>query len=498
MDEIPCWLHSSWYSNRVSALRILPALLFALSSCTLLFGSSNAEPDAADIPYSLRPVWQTNTGATGQIDVGPDGILAFAGHFNNSVLVDGKSFSSSGGLDLLLLQLDPKTGKLLLAQQFGTRADEFVTSLSVSDNNNLMVAGAVDGDDANVGGNSIDSTSPSNTGFFARYDQALAHTWSLFIESSVSNSTVSGISADGAPVYICGSYKGTLTLTDTQSETKTLPEATKLEGYYGKYNENGRFSGNGQIAFTGLGHERCTVVVDDNLLSAYIAGFYTETIDFSATLNSDPDAGLPPAPATTNYFVGRINHNTSMQWVLSIPGNTRQFPTMHGAKGKDNQLVLVTEMKGDVLVPDLNTTLSASFNDGDVAFFIIAPADGEILVARSFPSLGPDRASDVAVSPDGEIAIVGTFTGAIDFGGGELQSKGQVDSFVALFNAQGQHLWSQSYGTSGEDQATSVAFDSDGALYLSFQHQNGIDFGLGPVAGMNTGTVVKFEAVGSP
>ncbi len=468
-----------------------------------MISDANVAPalDAADIPYSLRPVWQTNTGATGQIGVGPDGILAFAGHFHENISVEGNPFSSSGSLDLLLLHLDPKTGKLLQAKQFGTSATEYVTSLSVSDNNDLVVAGAVTGAGASVGGIAINSTiSNVGTGFFARYDQVLAHTWSLFAVSSVDNSTVSGISAEAGSVHVCGGYAGELTLAEQGNGNNTvLPGLSKLTAYYGNYNADGTFAGNGPIAITGQGLERCTVVVDDGVLSAYIAGFYTETIDFSATLNFDPDAGLPRAPPTTyNYFVGRIKHNTSMSWVLSIPGNTKQFPVMHGAKGKDSQLVLVTEMNGDVLVPDLNITLSAPFNDGDVALFIIAPADGEILVARSFPSLGPDRVSDVAVGPNGEVAIVGGFTGTINFGGGELQAKGQIDSFVAIFNAQGQHLWSQSYGTSGTDQATSVAFDNDGALFLSVRHQNGIDFGLGPVAGTDTGTVIKYEAVGSP
>lgn len=213
-----------------------------------------------------------------------------------------------------------------------------------------------------------------------------------------------------------------------------------------------------------------------------------------------------------DFFVGRIAHNLALSWVTQLSGNTHPFPVMHGAVQKpayDSQLVFVSEFRGALDVPDLGKTLTnAQAVDTDIALFIVEPVSGLVSMAKSFPSVGVERSVGVSLGPDGEIAIVGNFTGKINFSGVAvtgnthpdlLTSESGKDGFIAIFDSKGEYLWSQSYGTAGDDQALSAVFDSAGSLYVTFRHQAGIDFGLGPVdEGMNVGTIVKFERRGVP
>ncbi len=88
---------------------------------------------------------------------------------------------------------------------------------------------------------------------------------------------------------------------------------------------------------------------------------------------------------------------------------------------------------------------------------------------------------DVAVDAQGNIIVVGQFSGSVDFGGGPLTTpNGNSDIFVAKFDPNGAHLWSQRYGANGIDGARSVAIDNLGNIVLTGSFQSTVDFGGGP------------------
>jgi hypothetical protein len=68
--------------------------------------------------------------------------------------------------------------------------------------------------------------------------------------------------------------------------------------------------------------------------------------------------------------------------------------------------------------------------------------------SRRFGGAGRDVARGVAVDTNGDVLLVSDFTGSVDFGGGALQSEGDEDIFVAMFDGLGDHLWSLRSGGS--------------------------------------------------
>lgn len=71
----------------------------------------------------------------------------------------------------------------------------------------------------------------------------------------------------------------------------------------------------------------------------------------------------------------------------------------------------------------------------------------------------------LAVSSSGQVAIAGSVTGSLD-AGETMPSASTSDSFVSLYDANGQEVWTQRRGSSGADQANGVAFGNDGTVYV--------------------------------
>jgi len=75
---------------------------------------------------------------------------------------------------------------------------------------------------------------------------------------------------------------------------------------------------------------------------------------------------------------------------------------------------------------------------------------------------------DVAVDRGtGRVAITGTFTGSVDFGGGLMTSAGGNDGFIATFDADGTLLAQRQFGDASNQYGEAVGWSSTHALYVT-------------------------------
>lgn len=102
----------------------------------------------------------------------------------------------------------------------------------------------------------------------------------------------------------------------------------------------------------------------------------------------------------------------------------------------------------------------------------------------------------VALDSSGNVVVVGSFFGTVDFGGGPLISAGSSDVFVAKYKPDGTHLWSKRYGGTGAEYANSVVLDSSGEVYVSGVLNGVSDLGGGMVssAGLDDGFLARYRA----
>jgi hypothetical protein len=91
-----------------------------------------------------------------------------------------------------------------------------------------------------------------------------------------------------------------------------------------------------------------------------------------------------------------------------------------------------------------------------------------------------ERGLSVVVRQGGPVYVVGIHAGGMMVDGAALPSKGDDDLFIVAVSAgNGSHLWSASYGGPGGDYAADVALTPDGGLALVGWFHQTIDLGGG-------------------
>ena len=131
-----------------------------------------------------------------------------------------------------------------------------------------------------------------------------------------------------------------------------------------------------------------------------------------------------------------------------------------------------------------NSTLSAS-SSVTVSNAAAPPPTGTCLWSRHFggSTVNVDMAFPASVREDknGNVVVVGGFSGSVDFGGGTVASTNGQEMFIVKYDASGTYLWSRQI-SSGGNQATGVAVDSSNNLVVVGWFAGTIDFGAGPLS----------------
>jgi hypothetical protein len=120
---------------------------------------------------------------------------------------------------------------------------------------------------------------------------------------------------------------------------------------------------------------------------------------------------------------------------------------------------------------------------------------GGVRFSRGFVLPETQRALAVAVAPGGGTVVAGSFVGGLDLGAGAHASAGADDAFVALLDAEGNALWSRTFGGGATDRASGVAVADDGTIWVA--GQAGSSFGVDGVTVESGGLyVLAFDGSG--
>ncbi len=108
--------------------------------------------------------------------------------------------------------------------------------------------------------------------------------------------------------------------------------------------------------------------------------------------------------------------------------------------------------------------------DTDIFAFKLNPAGTALVFSRTFGGDGPDLGNSIALAPDGRIVVAGlTRSNGIPVTGTAFQraSAADVNAFVIRLAADGSLDYSTYLGGSGGAQATDVAVDRAGDIYVT-------------------------------
>jgi uncharacterized protein (AIM24 family) len=218
-----------------------------------------------------------------------------------------------------------------------------------------------------------------------------------------------------------------------------------------------------------------------------VTGEFEDTVDFGG--------GPLTSGGGNDIFLAKFDTNGSHLWSQSFGGFNEQIS--YGVAFDPSGNVVITGEFEDTLDFGGGPLISAGGLDIFLAKF---DTNGTHLWSQGFGDVnGNQQGRSLSIDPSGNIVITGEFDGTVDFGGGPLTSAGGNDIFLAKFDTNGTHLWSQSFGDTSFQRGYSVDFDPSGNVVMTGQFQGTVDFGGGPLtsAGGNDIFLVKFDSNGT-
>lgn len=115
----------------------------------------------------------------------------------------------------------------------------------------------------------------------------------------------------------------------------------------------------------------------------------------------------------------------------------------------------------------------------DVALIKLDSA-GRVVMTQALGAASTASGYAIAVDANGRVAVAGSVTGALE-PGKSGDAANVADSFVTVFDAEGNEVWTQRRGARAADEATSVSFGADGKVYVAGRAQSAMpgSFGSG-------------------
>ena len=316
-------------------------------------------------------------------------------------------------------------GSVAWTAQFGTRHPDDANGVAIDQAGNLFVTGQTFGEfpgQKNAG--MID-------GFLRRYDLSGGEVWTRQF-GSTERDLPKGVTLDEAGnVYVVGQTFG------------SFPGQTSAGGWDGflrKYTAAGDEVWTRQ--FGGGGAESAASVRVDGTGNAYVVG--------------GTRAALPGQTNIGDYdgFIVKFDPGGSQLWA-------RQF----GTTVEDYTLAVTLDGGGNPIVAgETSGRLAGAAAAGGLDGFVRQyDRDGNVVWTRQFGSPLDDYAVGAAVSPGGDVVVVGTTGGALP----GQKSEGEADAFITAFSGQGGILWARQFGTPGVDDAEAIGFDATGRTFVA-------------------------------
>ncbi|WP_437717107.1 hypothetical protein WMF45_12260 [Sorangium sp. So ce448] len=377
------------------------------------------QPAAWARGFGIEPNTPTST-----IAVDATGNYYILGAFKGTVDFGTGPLTSAGNSDIFLLKLDP-SGAPLWSKRFGTPLRETGDALAIDGNGNVLIAGNYEddfsgiGNDFSLGGCALPAPSDRSGQFMAKLDPDGNHIWSdgfLFWPSHPTWATKVAIDALGDAYLAVG-----------------LEDATAVVKLDAMGNVLWRRSTPGSPSFQmNLALDSAGNVVTVN--NAGIGGDYIALYTYVSKLS--PAGDLLWSRRLDDYgFRGKVAVNSAGETLVLVEG----------------ALIKLDQDGEEVFTQPARHT-------GNIA---VDPADNIFLGGRGLTMLDPSgtelwtrdfaaSVADIAISPNGAVAVTGVVSGPVDFGTGPIAYTEGWDIYAATFNPPASGEGGGSGGSDGD------------------------------------------------
>jgi hypothetical protein len=358
-------------------------------------------------------------------------------------------------------------------------------SVAVDAEENVYVAGAFAGR-VSLGGELLTSAgfvlpdSGSDDVFLAKYDRYGNHVWSRhFGDASAQAANQVMLDASG-DVIVLGRAFGVIDF-----GTGELDAAGTDDIFVAKLRGDGTPVWG--VILGGIDPDRAERMAVDSQGEIWVAGAFTTEADFGT--------GLLQTRGVRDAILLKLG-GASGAVELALPiggGGIDQFGDKTGdnygfgvgvhtstTEGGTTDFVYVTGYFSETIQIGAGPELASA--GGKDVFLAKLDADGNHIWSQRFGSVLDDLVYDLVVDPvDGHVVITGGFQEEMGFGGAPLTSAGSFDIFLARLDAGGNHVFSARYGDVA-DQMDFATFATNTWLSLDLD-QDGNIYLAGPLVG---------------
>ena len=374
----------------------------------------------------------------------------------------------TGERGLLLAKYDA-SGFHLSALGTGYSADTLIFDMSVDHSGNIYVVGHFEDTDIDLGGGPIPNTNGNTESFIVKYDAFGRFQWAHAFDTE-SSSNFRFVEADpSGNVYLFGSQNSGL---DFGGGVLTSG------GFLVKYNT--------------VGVHQWSKMLPSLPTVAGIAADGTQSIVITDQFFGDIDLGGGTISGTGSgdFYVAKFDaSNGAHEWSTGFAAGTPR------AIAVDSSGAVSLTATGNGTIdfgggPLTNTAIQAMY----LAKF---DTDGEHLWSRiSSTTATTLDAPGLAANAFGETYVVGYSNAAIDLGDGDRSAAFGMLGFFAYFvkyDIDGNHVWSDAYGSTESVFASSIAIDDANRVFLGGGYTGVTDIGSGPLENPDS-TNISFVA----
>ncbi|MFO0591560.1 MAG: SBBP repeat-containing protein [Polyangiaceae bacterium] len=242
--------------------------------------------------------------------------------------------------------------------------------------------------------------------------------------------------------------------------------------FHKKFGDAGAQAGGGVAAWNG---------------GAVVCGTFAGTVDFGG--------GNLVSGGGNDAFVASYDYLGAHQWSKRFGDAAAQSAAAIAVDPQGN--VYVVGDNAGVIDPGGGNLTTAGLAD---VFLVKYDVNGVFKWAKQFGDNKAQNGLAVAAGADGRVAITGQYAGKMDFGGGVFTTAGGTDIFLAVFDTDGVHQWSKSFGDAAAQAGKGVAFGPQGEVILAADNSGVVDVGSGAAlttAGASDVVLASFDKNGA-
>jgi len=359
-----------------------------------------------------------------------------------------------GGLDGYFVRSSASNGAANGAGAWGgtgaATGDQEVRAVGVNGDGSFIVAGTFTQKVVlQTGGASLTSAGSSD-GFVAMYTHDGTYSWGAHLAGTGDQVVTAMVVDPLGDVIVAGTASSSITL----GALPTTATYGALDAFVAKIGNTG--TPEWIKSFGSPSNDGVTALTVDGAGNITAVGYDQASMDFG---DAEPLMNLGQA---NDVFAVHLDADGTYLWKKGFGKGGEQLPravTVDGLSG----IYLAGEFGGTL---DLDVQYVDPSAPRDLFITRLAATTGVPTWSTTVADANIQPQLALAWNPTAGLAVAGSFAGAVNFGGGTVQSDG-VDAFVLALDPAHAFSWQKVFTGPGAQSANAAAYDAAGALFVT-------------------------------